>query len=149
LFSSTPEIADIIRNIRDVPDGDNRARYHDVREWISRSEAESYDLALLNEFMETGAGQLRQWGRLGIVRAKGFYARVRTVIGSLAAQGPVNVFVTGSLCGGTGSATIFDAAAIVHDVLQTVAQNIQSRIIGVFLLPAGMTHDVDPKEFHW
>jgi len=149
LVFSTPEIADVIRNIRDVPDGDHRALYQEVREWISQREAESYDLALLNEFMETGAGQMRQWGRLGVVLAKGFYDHLRTAVGSLAAGGQVNVYVTGSLCGGTGSATIFDAAAIVHDVLKSVAPNTPRRIIGVFLLPAGMTHDVNPAEFPW
>ena len=149
LVYSTPEIADVIKNIRDVPGGDPRARYQEVREWISKSEAESYDLALLNDFMEDGAGQMRQWGRLGVVLAKGLYDRIRTSVGDLAMGGQVNVYVTGSLCGGTGSATLFDTAAIVHDVLRQVAPGTPARMIGVFLLPAGMTHDVNPAEFPW
>jgi hypothetical protein len=149
LTFSTPEIAEVITNIRDVPDGDGRARYHEVREWISQRDAASYDMALLNDFMENGAGQMRQWGRLGIVLARSIYDRLRTMVASLAAGGRVDVYITGSLCGGTGSATLFDAAAIVHDMRQSVAPRTAARMIGVFLLPAGMTHDVQAAEFPW
>jgi hypothetical protein len=149
LAYSTPEIADVINNIRNVDEGDRTARYPEIREWISKDEAEAYDLSLLNDFMASGAGQMRQWGRLGVVLAKGLYDRIRTNVSGLAKGGQIDVYVTGSLCGGTGSATLFDAAAIVHDVLGKVAPNTSARMVGVFLLPAGMTHDVNQAEFPW
>ncbi|WP_228540645.1 tubulin-like doman-containing protein [Nocardia sp. XZ_19_369] len=145
---STPELADVIHNIRDNRDNDHNARYQEIREWISQEDAEAYDLALLNDFMDSGAGQMRQWGRLGVVLAQGLYERIRTIVGTLAKGGRVDVFVTGSLCGGTGSATLFDVAAIVHDVLQYVAPDTRN-VSGVFLLPAGLTSTVSSAEFPW
>ncbi|WP_069166472.1 tubulin-like doman-containing protein [Nocardia altamirensis] len=146
---STPELAEVVHNIRDERDNDPRARYQEIREWISQEDAQAYDLALLNDFMASGAGQMRQWGRLGVVLAQGLYERIRTIVGGLAAGGQVNVFVTGSLCGGTGSATLFDVGAIVHDVLHYVAPGTPRSMCGVFLLPAGMTNTVSAAEFPW
>lgn len=149
LHLSTPGIGAVITNLCDFSDDHPRARYHQFREWMSQADAKSYDLALLNEYLEDGSGQMRQWGRLAVLLQTEFFTRVRDIVGELAKRGSIEVYVVGSLCGGTGSAAFFDAAMTVHAVHQKVAPGVPIRMIGAFALPAGFGKDVRQKEFAW
>ncbi|MGH8895652.1 MAG: tubulin-like doman-containing protein [Egibacteraceae bacterium] len=146
---STPEIGPVIANLREFSDDHPRARYRQFREWISQADAQSYELALLNEYLEDGSGQMRQWGRLAVLLQPEFFTRIRVVMGELAKGGSIEVYVVGSLCGGTGSAAFFDAAMAVHAVRKDVAPGVPIRMIGAFALPAGFTRDVRGEEFAW
>ena len=148
-FFSTPKIADVVTNVRDFANDEPDARWSEFRTWISQQDARAYELSLLNTYMNSGAGQMRQWGRLGVLLQPQLFDRIRDVVRELAASGSVPVYVVGSLCGGTGSASLFDVAGWIHAIQHQAAPGVPMRIVGIFLLPAGFTADVDAGELPW
>ena len=148
-FFSTPKIADVVTNVRDFTNNEPDARWSEFRTWISQQDAHAYELSLLNTYMNSGAGQMRQWGRLGVLLQPELFDRIRDVVRELAASGSVPVYVVGSLCGGTGSASLFDVAGWIHAIQHQAAPGVPMRIVGIFLLPAGFTADVNAGKGPW
>ncbi|MCP4538850.1 MAG: hypothetical protein GY832_17080 [Chloroflexi bacterium] len=102
--------------------------------------------------LEEGAGQYRQFGRLAVfydVRAPARSSinnmltdTIRAIKRATQRQEGLQVFIVGSLAGGTGSGMFVDIAHIVRQIASLSTVNMQTTIRGYLVLPEAFAADV-------
>lgn len=119
----------------------NDQAYPYISPWLPREDASSYDLTTLSGTTTDGAGQLRQLGRLSLwltldsaeVRPR-LEALCRSLRQATDERTKLNVFIVGSVAGGTGSGTFLDLAALARAAAAETF-NANHQIIGLLSLP--------------
>lgn len=135
---TTPEVDNFVRGLKRSLDLESRGPYENIRQW--------FPYGLLNDLkaVEEGAKGIRPVGRLAffhnyrkiqeaISRAEQL---TRTAPPSLIKEGlrtepGLNIFVVGSLCGGTGSGMFLDVA---YSLRQAYGDQEGAQIVGYFVV---------------
>jgi hypothetical protein len=141
----TPEFYDFsefwARTIDDIKQG-HGDKYPLINEWLG-SDAQAYNLASSQKSTKDGGGQLRQATRVSLsLKANEVYQRVRDALRAMAGKGTgqsrIQVFIIGSLAGGTGCGTFLDLAFFVHQAVTEIGEAALPILpVGIFLLPSG------------
>lgn len=144
LGGDTYEIGEAVSNGRQT--GNQKlphiASWFEADHWLATLPRASWSLA-------AGAGQLRQFGRLGLffdVRARNMsaiWSRIDVAIANLARQFQGNqrleIIIAGSFAGGTGSGMFIDVALLARHR----ARNVSNLVRGYFALPRVFDQDPD------
>ncbi|MGH3624672.1 MAG: tubulin-like doman-containing protein, partial [Sciscionella sp.] len=113
-----------------------------ISAWLSKSDANCYDVRRLPASTGNGAGQLRQLGRTSLfVALQGKHTlldRIGNAIQRAAAartdNSKITIFVCGSLAGGTGSGIMWDIAALARHYAESVVPD-RYDVVGFVVLP--------------
>lgn len=150
----SPEFIPLGASVRAVLEtiqrGEGERDFQYITSWLRKSDADCYDAAKLAETTDGGAGQFRQLGRMSLFLRLGeettLVDRIRSACATVAeateGDRKVNVFITGSVGGGTGSGALFDVAALARSYAATAFGGNQ-QVIGYLALPTTFVNVVE------
>jgi hypothetical protein len=130
------------RAIFDIQEGRIQQR-SDIYEWLKEDDAKAYNLSESELNSTGGAGQRRQTSRVSLfLHAPKIYSKIRDAVfqlgGSLKGNQMLQIFVVGSLAGGTGCGTFIDFANMIYKAIDDRGRaSTPSIVYGIFLLPRG------------
>ena len=130
------------RAIFDIQEGRIQQR-SDIYEWLKEDDAKAYNLSESELNSTGGAGQRRQTSRVSLfLHAPKIYSKIRDAVfqlgGSLKGNQMLQIFVVGSLAGGTGCGTFIDFANMIYKAIDDRGKaDTPSIVYGIFLLPRG------------
>lgn len=132
-------VGDALKHIK----GDDAQRaFPTIEAWLPRDEAKQLELGDATDFMSTGAGQIRQFGRiaffLDILGKKELLNRLASSVGRLTTatgEDELTIFVLSSLAGGAGAGFLVDTLAFLQDERRKLAGDVSLRTIAMVVLP--------------
>lgn len=123
-----------------------------IQAWLPQDLAKEIAIGDALKFQTTGAGQVRQFGRVAFFLelmngAPGLSALNRAI--STLSQGArsIEVFVVGSVAGGTGAGVLLDTLLYLRSVKDQTAGQVNLRSIGFLVLPGAYKNTVSDEEF--
>jgi Tubulin like len=151
LESPAGDMINYLGGLRD----DEKSVYPTIEQWLPRREAAQLQLPEAARFMRTGAGQIRQFGRLAFFRdalsKNVVLSRLSTAIGQLTARadsgGEFTVYVAASVGGGAGSGLLLDVLAYLQDRRHDLAGDVPFRTVLFVVLPGAFKGVLDPDQF--
>jgi hypothetical protein len=129
-----------IRNLRpNEPSG-----YRSIETWLTQEEATKLEVNEAMTFMTSGAGQIRQFGRiaffLDILDKRQIIGRLGRAIGTLATSndevGERGIYIVSSVGGGSGAGLLIDTLLYLRDARSRLAGQVSFRTI-VFVILSG------------
>jgi len=145
-------VGKIINSLRQTPEG-QRSAYPSIETWLTRDEASKLEVNEATTFMTSGAGQIRQFGRiafcLDVLNQKQVVGRLGTAVAQLAAasdpQGECGVYIVASVAGGAGGGLLIDTLLYLKEERARLASHVAMRTFVFVVLPstfaAVLAHD--------
>jgi hypothetical protein len=147
------DVGDTIEHLKNTPP-DRPSPYPTIEAWLRREEAERLDIGEAAKFMTTGAGQIRQFGRiaffLDVLNKNVVLGRLDDALARLTAHaavdGEVTTYVVASLAGGTGAGLLLDVLAYLQAARRKLPGKISFRTIVFLALPGAFKRILDPDQ---
>lgn len=151
-------IGQVLQHLKDVPDDDPQATYHEIRGWLSHDRARNYQVLSAMQFLQTGLGEVRQFGRMAFfvdlqqdqtvsTTLKQALQAINRTAGPLE-TGSVHIYVVSSLAGGTGAGFLVDVLTMLDKLVpETLGPGVPMQKVGMFILPTAFRAVLKPLQF--
>lgn len=135
-------VGETIAALRHAPEG-QRSAYPSIETWLPRAEASTLEVNEATTFMTSGAGQIRQFGRiafcLDVLNQKQIVGRLGAAVAQLPAasdpQGECGVYIVASVGGGSGGGLLIDTLLYLKDERKRLASKVAMRTFVFVVLP--------------
>jgi hypothetical protein len=136
-------VGEAIQHLRNLRPNEESG-YRSIESWLPRAEAAKLEVNEAMTFMTSGAGQIRQFGRiaffLDILDKRQIIGRLGGAIGTLATsndeQGERGIYIVASVGGGSGAGLLIDTLLYLRDARSRLAGQVSFRTI-VFVILSG------------
>ncbi|MDQ2879849.1 MAG: tubulin-like doman-containing protein [Actinomycetota bacterium] len=143
-------VGETIMYLRRAPEGGRKA-YASIETWLPRAEASKLEVNEATTFMTSGAGQIRQFGRiafcLDVLNQKHIVGRLGEAVAQLPAasdpRGECGVYVVASVGGGSGAGLLIDTLLYLKEARKRLASQVAMRTFVFVVLPGAFAAVLD------